>query len=167
MTIWTPERQEAARAECRRWAGTPHMNRISVPGQGIDCIRFVFEVVIAAGILERFDLPCYRESLGILRASNVMEALMREYGNSEPVDLSGRDAVHEFGDVAIFQCGAQSNHAGIVVDGAVWHVPGKGRVGPEAWVNVAPKLQRLMRFTAPGFRQDIRTLTWDKIKASI
>ena len=166
MMIWTPEAQDAARAECRRWAGTPHKNRIAVPLQGIDCIRFVFEVVIAAGVLTRFDLPAYKESLGILRTSNVMETLMREYAFSEALSAS-RDGVPDFGDVAIFQCGAQSNHAGIVIDGAVWHVPGKGRVGPEAWVNVAPKLQSLMRFTATGFRQDPASLTWEKIRTSL
>ncbi len=154
MIVWTPERINFARMAAKRWAGTPHKNRIAVPGPagGVDCIRFVFEVVTAAGILKPFALPHYREALGLLRASNVMETLMREYAQCESVDVEGRQTVPEFGDVAIFQCGEQSNHTGIVIDGDVWHVPGKGRVGPDAWVNIAPKLQRLMRFTDTGFK---------------
>jgi hypothetical protein len=167
--IWTEERTAAARAACQKWAGTPHRNRVAVAGYtgGVDCLRFVFEVVIAAGILPRFSLPSYNERLGILRDRNVMEPIMMEYAHCEAVDVGSRFVAPEFGDVAIFSCGPQSNHTGIVIDGEVWHVPGRGRVGPEAWINVAPKLQRLMRFTGTGFAQDIKSLTWEKIRASL
>ncbi len=163
-TIWTPESQAAAREACQLWTGTRHANRIAVPGQGVDCIRFVFEIVIAGGILPRFTLPAYDERLGVLREKNVMETIIREYAHAERVPA---DAAPEFGDVAIFKCGDQCNHAGIVIDSQVWHVPGRSRVGPEAWPTVAKKLQCLMRFTAPGFKQDPATLTWEKIRASI
>lgn len=159
--IWTDPQKTAARQSAALWAGTRHANRIAVPGQGIDCLRFVFEVIIAAGILPRFTLPAYDERLGILRETNVMEGLMRDYCFAE------RASTPDFGDVAVFSCGPQSNHCGIVIDGNVWHVPGRGRVGPEAWSNVAPQLQSLMRFTAPGFQKPIEGLTWEKIRKSL
>lgn len=162
---WTESEKQLARESCQKWAGTPHRNKIAVPGTGIDCIHFVFEVVSDAGILPRFKLPLYHGNLGVLRESNVMETLCREYSFAERVAAGEAPA---FGDIAIFKCGEQSNHAGIVTDGGdVWHVPGKSAVGPADWKTVAKSLQCLMRFRARGLRQSIESLTWEKILKSV
>ncbi len=158
--LWTPERKALARDSCRLWGGTRHHNRIAVVGQGVDCVRFVFEVLADAEVSPRFTLPRYTESLGILRARNIMERLILDHWNAGVVP-----APPEFGDVAIFKCGMQSNHIGIVMDGGdVWHVPGGGHVGPEAWGNVSKRLQSLLRFTSPGWHTDPGKLTWDHIR---
>lgn len=161
--LWTPERRETARASCRAWAGTPHHNRIAVPGQGIDCINFVFEVLAAAGVVERFRLPRYQENLGVLRERNIMERLILDYFHAAAVPAP-KESLPEFGDVAVWRCGMQSNHIGIVVDGEAWHVAGKSRVGPEAWPNVRKDLQSLLRFTASGWHTNPATLTWETIR---
>ncbi len=152
---------DLARAECARWAGTPHRNRIAVVGQGVDCLRFVFEVLIAAGVLPRFTLPRYDERLGILREKNVMEALILTHCHATV------ETEPAFGDVVIFKCGAQSNHAGIIIDGECWHVPGRSRVGTEEWANVRKVTQSLLRLTATGFRESPEGLTWEKIRLTL
>lgn len=132
-------------------------------GQGIDCINFVFVVLAAAGVVEPFKLPRYQENLGVLRERNIMERLVLDYFNAVAVPAP-RAAMPGFGDVVVFKCGAQSNHIGIVIDGEVWHVPGNGRVGPEAWPNVRRTAQSLLMFTAPGFHTDPSTMTWELIR---
>lgn len=162
--LWTAARRELVRAEALRWAGTPHANRIAVPGQGVDCVRFVFELLTVAKVCDPFPISAYDGRLGALRNVNVMEGILVEYFNAHSV-CAGPP---EFGDVAVFTCGDRSNHVGLCLDGGeVWHVPGKGRVGPEAWANVTKKLQGLVRFDAPGFREgmDPGKLTWAEIKA--
>lgn len=163
MDLWTAERQDTARTEAASWAGTPHKNRVCVKGQGVDCLRFVFEVLIVAGVVDRFSLPAYKEALGILRQTNVMEPLILEHCHAGRVEVTAA-AVPQFGDVVIFSCGEQSNHTGIVLDnGQVWHVPGRGRCGPDEWVNIRKRLQSLIRFTAAGFTKSPVGLTWEQI----
>lgn len=157
--MWTPERMNHARIACARWGGTPHRNRIAVPGQGIDCIRFVFEVLIASGAAPRFTLPAYNPNLGLLREVNIMGTLIADYMHAETLPA---DAPLTFGDLLIFQCGEVSNHMGIVIDGSVWHVPGKGRCGPAA-LSTITGLQCIIRITEPGFKSDPSSLTWEQI----
>jgi hypothetical protein len=160
-TLWTDERQDRARATCRKWGGTPHVNRLALVGEGIDCIHFVAEVLIDAGIIERKKLPFYDERLGSLRSHNIIEDLLLAHLHAErlPPDSPA------FGDLVVTTVGRQTNHLGIYIDGAMWHVPGKGRVGPEAWADWRPRVQGLVRITEPGYSSDPALLTWDAIKA--
>ncbi len=160
--VWTEERKTRARECAQAWAGTRHRNRIAVKGEGIDCIRFVFEVLASAGVCDRFRMPSYDGRLGILRPVNLMEGLIVDHLFGE---VRTKETPLEFGDLCIFECGRCSNHLGIFLDGAVWHVPGQGAVGPDAAANVTPKLQSIVRLTACGFRDHPGLLTWDEIKA--
>lgn len=161
-SVWTPERQAKARKEASRWAGTKHQNRLALPGEGIDCVHFVFEVVIAAGICPRFPIAFYDERLGALRERNIIEDLLLSHLHAES---HPPDEPPAFGDLVVAKCGRQTNHVGIILDGEMWHVPGRGRVGPAGWADWKPRTQSLVRITETGFIQDPAALTWAAIKA--
>lgn len=161
--LWTAARQELARRECARWAGTPHFNRLAVPGQGVDCIHFVKAILAAAGIIPDFRLPWYDERLGALRTSNILETLLVEHLHAEarPPDAG------QFGDVVICKAGRQTNHVGILIDGKMWHVPGRGRVGGDSWSQWRERTQSLVTITAEGYRMTPAGLTWPEIHARL
>lgn len=161
MMVWTPERRRSARATCKKWAGIQHLNRRAVPGIGIDCVNFVLEVLFDAGVCERRPLPFYDERLGSLRDHNVIEDLFVEHFHAAPAMLP------IFGDIVVCKCGRQTNHVGIMIDGMMWHVPGRGRVGPESWDAWSPRVQSLVRLEGTGYRNDPSGLTWDGIKAKL
>ncbi len=163
-TVWTQERKALARAAASSWAGVPHQNRIAVPRVGIDCINFVCEVIIAAGIMERRRLPFYDERLGALRLRNVMEDILLAHLHADALQPTESP---QFGDLVVCKCGRQTNHIGIIIDGAFWHVPGRGRVGPEAWAVWQPRAQSLVRLTGVGFRNDPAALTWESIRSTL
>lgn len=162
IEVWTEERKALARAECQRWAGTPHVNRVAVPGVGIDCIRLLIEILIGAGLYERRQLPFYDERLGALRTRNIIEDLFTSHLHANSLPPTASPA---FGDLVVCQCGRQTNHVGMIIDGAFWHVPGRGRVGPESWEAWKGRVQSLVRITAPGFKADPGALTWAEILA--
>lgn len=158
--IWTIEAKEKARTACREWQGTPHRNRVALKGEGVDCVKFVIEVLVAAGIMTRPALPRYDERLGLLRKHNVIEDILCHYLHAEAHEPADCPA---WGDVVICTVGQQSNHVGIIVDGMVWHCPGRGAVGPEGWEDWKPKTQSLVRIRETGYRAE-PTLTWDQIR---
>lgn len=161
--VWTPERQERARRECARWAGTPHFNRLAVPGQGVDCVEFVKAVLVAAGIMPAFRLPWYDERLGALRERNIIEDLLVRHLNAE---ARAPDA-GEFGDIVVCRAGRQTNHVGILIDGVMWHVPGRGRCGGDLWEQWRERAQSLVALHGVGYRVDPSTLTWTAIRADL
>jgi cell wall-associated NlpC family hydrolase len=177
MSPWTAERRSLAQAAAQRFQGTPHRNRLCLPGEGVDCIRFVLAVLQAAEILPPHRLPFYDERLGAFRKRNVMEALFLSHLDAEGLPT---DTPPEFGDVVICQCGRQTNHVGILLENdhptretdgarqlshtAMWHVPGKGHVGPEAWEIWRPRAQSIVRIRSAGLRDNPGKLTWRQIK---
>lgn len=158
--VWTEERKQAARAICALYAGTPHRNRMARPGKngGVDCIHFVAEVLSGAGVILPHTLPAYDERLGVLRARNVIEDILLQHLHAEIAPEP------EFGDIVICTCGRQSNHVGIVIDGQMWHVPGRGWCGPEALGNWAARVQSFVRLTDTGLRQDPARLQADALR---
>ncbi len=152
--LWTAERQLAARLACRAYAGTPHVNRLNLPGEGVDCVHFVLAVLTAAQLVPAgIRLPAYDERLGRLRERNVIEDILLAHLHCERIEGP------EFGALVVCKCGRQSNHVGIAIDGDLWHVPGKGRCGPEAIGPWIPRVQSFLRITAPGLRADPAELT--------
>ena len=152
--VWTEARRTAARLACQAYAGTPHVNRLALPGEGVDCVHFVLAVLMAAGLVPaETRLPAYDERLGRLRERNVIEDILLAHLHSAPA------AFPAFGDIVVCKCGRQTNHVGIVIDGEFWHVPGKGRCGPEALENWRPRIQRFIRILAPGLKADPGELT--------
>lgn len=163
--IWNDTRKAAARASCKKWGGTPHYNRLAVAGTGIDCVHLVSEILRDSGIIPAgFPMPFYDERLGSLRQRNVIEDIIAAYMHADSLPP---DTAPEFGDIVVCQCGRQSNHVGIIIDGEMWHVPGRGRVGPSAWVTWKKKTQALMRLTADGFKVDPSGLTWEAIRTRL
>lgn len=177
MSVWTPERRQRAQEAAQRFQGTPHRNRICLPGEGVDCIHFVLAVLQAAGVTPHHRLPFYDERLGAFRQRNVMEAVFLRFLDAEALPP---DSPQAFGDVVICQCGRQSNHVGIVLENdlptrespgrgqltttAFWHVPARGFVGPDDWGQWRDRVQSLIRIRSVGLRGDPGKLTWREIR---
>lgn len=162
MSIWTTERQQVARATAGKWLGTPHKNRMAKPGVGIDCLGFLREVAVDTGVLPPFDLPFYNPSWGIGREFNVIERVLLDCCHSQRV--KAHEEI-EFGDVVVWTVGRQSNHVGIVLDGAVWHVQARRHCQPDP-INEAmmERLQAVVRLTGEGFLRRPETLTVEDLK---
>ncbi len=154
--IWTPERQAAARATATKFGGTPHRSRMNLPGVGVDCIHFVAAVLTETGLIPPPRLPAYDERIGALRARNIIEDILLEHLHAESL---GPEAEPAFGDIVICTCGRQTNHVGIVIDGQMWHSPGRGYCGPEAVANWRRRIQSFIRITGPGLKADPGELT--------
>ena len=119
--IWTEERKEQARRCLSKWHGTPHFNRIAVPGVGIDCIQLVCEVLYDPGVLPRVKFSCYSTADGMWEESHRLRDVMLRCLHSEVVD---KEAM-EFGDVIITKTGKRSAHCGFyTADGHIWHALG-------------------------------------------
>lgn len=159
--IWDWQRREKASAVAERYRGTRHINRLNIPGEGVDCINFVMSVLAGAGIIPRVRLPYYDERLGSFRRRNVIQDIFEIHGFVEAHDPTEQP---EFGDVVICQCGRQSNHVGIILDGWFWHVPAGGFCSPEEWTIWKYRSQALLRFTHTGLRNDPHKLRWADIK---
>lgn len=159
-TVWTTDRLTAALAECKAWEGTPHFDRIAVPGRGIDCLHLVGRVLIAAGVLPEFRMPFYRPWWGAGRENNVMERIFMHccHAGALAPDQPAMD-----GDVAVFQVGKQSNHVGIVFGGKLWHALAKSVVQADDLAPFIPSLQSLVRLTDVGFRNRPEELTQDDL----
>lgn len=119
----------------------------------------MLSVLRSAGLIPYHRLPFYDERLGSFRARNVMGPLFCRFFHA---DMHPPEAP-AFGDVVVCQCGRQSNHVGIVLDGWFWHVPAQGFVSVEAWGAWQHRAETLVRFTAPGLRSDPERLTWKEI----
>lgn len=150
--IFPPDVQALARASCARWRGTPHRNRIAIKGGGIDCIRFIAEVLIDAGVVDRRPLPSYPLSWGVASPESRMGLVMAQMMDVERIPVS--DWTPAFGDICIFKVGSQSNHCGIVIDGEVWHVSRNHAVGPEGLEHCRPRLQEALRIRRPGWTRE-------------
>ncbi len=158
--VWTPERKLAALATCMKYVGTPHRNRMAVPGPagGVDCIHFVAEVLTGAGIIPDHRLPGYDERLGTMRSHNVIEDILVRHLHAE---------VHtepDWGDIVICKVGRQSNHVGIVIGENMWHVSSRSFVGYEALVNWLPRVQSFVRITQTGLRADPALLVAEELR---
>jgi cell wall-associated NlpC family hydrolase len=160
--VWTARRRVIANNTAEAFRGTKHVNRLALPGEGVDCIHFVMAVLEAAGVVPRFRLPFYDERLGSFRARNVMEDLFEMHFF---VSIHPAEAAPEFGDVVICKCGRQSNHVGILLDGWLWHVPSNGYCIPEDWSHWHHRTQSLIRFATTGLKSDPHQLRWRQIKA--
>lgn len=167
MSLWTPERRASAQTAARRFQGTPHRNRLCLPGEGVDCINFVLAVLQAAGITPHHRMPFYDERLGALRRHNVMETIFLRFLDAEAL---GPDTPPEFGDLVVCKCGRQTNHVGIFLQAerdaqlAMWHVPARGFVGPDDWGQWRERVQSLIRIRSAGLLGDPGKLTWREIR---
>jgi len=115
--IWDETRKALALAECNRWHGTPHRNRMAQVGVGVDCIQFVNEILIASNVIERQPLGAYDVNDGTHNPSQRLAAAIKFALDVESVPLDQC----AFGDLAVFNTGRQSGHVGFCGDGCLWH----------------------------------------------
>ena len=149
-TVWTPSARQKAISELASWEGVKHVNRIAVPGVGIDCIHLVFRAYIAAGLLPERRLGRYDTEAGLFCESNTMEQVLLDclHGLSkEPHDPV-------FGDVVIFQTGDRSAHCGFYENDHIWHSLARQCVLRSPWGLWRRKAKRLITIYQTGFRKD-------------
>lgn len=115
--IWTPERKELALKSCEKWRGTPHKNRMSVLGVGIDCIKFVNEVLADSGIIDLQQFGGYDIQEGMFGVSDVLKKAVENSLHCERVDVSK----NQFGDIAVFRNGMMAGHCGFLDETHIWH----------------------------------------------
>lgn len=147
--VWTIDRELESLAAAKAWQGTPHRNRVALMGRGIDCIRFVVEILKAAEIVDASPLPAYPIAWGIGDQVNKIApalALMLDVERIRPDDWKPA-----WGDVLIWKVGKQSNHCGIVLDGQAWHVANGIPVGPVSIELTRHAFQEILRIRRPGW----------------
>lgn len=146
--------------EARRWEGTPHRDRMAKPGVGIDCLFFLRELAVFAGVLPPFQMPFYRPIWGVGREFNVIERVLLTCCHA--VKLDPAEPLQD-GDAVIFTVGKQSNHVALVLDGMLWHSVADQGVTADPLTTGQP-WQSVVRLTAPGFIRRPETLTAADLK---
>lgn len=99
-------RRQAILKEAQSWVGTAYHHMGRVKGVGADCLTFIVEVYVRAGIVSEPEIPFYRPDF--MRHQNretYLEGVL-EYGHEVEVPLPG--------DVALFKWGRIYAHGGIV-----------------------------------------------------
>lgn len=149
LEIWTEEKQAALLASMLKWHGTPHGNRVAIPGVCIDCIHLLAEGFAAAGQIDRREFGGYDVAAGVHEPSERLERAIEAALQVEQVSPNE----HLTGDIWVMQTGESSGHCGVVHGNDLWHsLAGrcvtKSRVG--IWRNRVAKAYRL---TATGYRQ--------------
>jgi cell wall-associated NlpC family hydrolase len=152
--IWTPERQKAALEECARWHGVRHVNRIAVPGVGIDCIQLVWRIYSAASVVPEGSVAPYSVSEGMVSPSRKLRDVLNDLLHCEEHDPGSP----EFGDVVLFKTGGVSAHCGFLAGEVVWHALARRCVTPSPWLLWRHKADTLLRVTKTGFRGEPRSI---------
>lgn len=148
--IWTEQRRQAAREACQLWKDTPHKNRISRLGVGIDCIRFVCEILKAVEVFQEIEFPYYSPGHGLFRERNFLEDVFLKSLRAERIEAP------EFGALIVCKVGMNSNHCGIVIDGKAWHVARESTVKPDNINSL--KIQSFIRINRIGLQVNPSTL---------
>lgn len=115
--IWTPDRRALAIASCQKWRGTPHKNRVAEIGVGIDCIKFVHEILVDSHIIDRQEFSNYPIQEGMFGKSDKLKNALAMALYAEPFPIE----THQFGDIAVFKNGMMAGHVGFLDDTHVWH----------------------------------------------
>ena len=90
------------------WVGTPFALGASVRGAGVDCVRFVAEVLRECGQISGYEFPAYTIDGG----SHLDRSLVEEWLRPHPLfrELSGGPADLLPGDVLEFRIGRGVEH---------------------------------------------------------
>ena len=160
--------REGARAAAELFRGTPHKNRIAIPGIGVDCICLAIEIYRGGGMLPgSFALPQYSPRHGVARERNVAAIVFQRCCHF--ADL-GVPAILEFGDLLIFKVGQVSNHVGVMIDGYCIHsAAGRGVRRSIVTSGFRRRIERVLRPVAPGLKCDPSTIdcleVWREVEA--
>lgn len=147
LTVWTPEVRAKAEASLLKWHGTPHHNRIAIPGVGVDCIQFVYEVLVDAGIIDRCHFSGYDLTAGMGSVSHSLKQMVKRSIHVIEVPKPA-----EFGDIAIFKTGRRSAHVAFYAGGDdLWHSLGHRQVIKSPFGQWSREIDCGLRITAPGF----------------
>lgn len=143
-----PRVREKALASCQKWLGTPHVNRVAVPGVGIDCVHLVHEIMKDCDLLPEADLGRYTLMDGMYNPSDYLKRVFLTACIAEELTIDRP----EFGDIVIFKTGKVSAHCGFYTPGFVWHSLSNRAVIKSAWSNWKHEAECLIRLTYPGFK---------------
>lgn len=123
-------------------------------GKGVDCVHFVAAVLAEAGLVEPFDrLPSYPKTWGLTSPENVLGIGLQKTLHCKRVPFDQMGGLMP-GDIVIFKAGRQSNHAGIFVDGRVWHVMTGGHVHPALPIRFHSRIQEVVRLIGKGWKAE-------------
>lgn len=148
---WTEKEKQALRDSVESWRGTPHLHRRAIKGNGIDCVYFVAAALVEAGVVEPFTrLPSYPTAWGFMTSENALGDGLSQVLTANRLRPTG----FAFGDLVVFKAGRNSNHAGIIVDGRLWHVMTGGTVQPSLIARHIFGIQEIIRIRERGWRID-------------
>jgi len=147
--IWTEEARQKAVACLHKWHGTPHKNRIAIVGVGIDCIKFLAEIVMDSGIVERVTFGSYTVEDGMFEASTRLQSVIETAFHVEIVSVEEMI----FGDVAVFTTGRRSAHVGFHDGRDMWHALANRCVTHNDFKLWKHDIAVAYRFTAIGWKE--------------
>lgn len=112
----TSDRVERLRASARAWKGTPFALGASIRGAGVDCVRFVAEVLTECGHLSGYQFPTYTIDGGDHLERSLVEEWLSDRSDFRLIRWG--EGFHNLladGDVLEFQIGkGVAHHVGIV-----------------------------------------------------
>ena len=149
---WTDKDKQRLREAVAAWEGTPHVHRRAIRGKGVDCVNFVAAVLADAGIVDRERLPSYPTAWGFMSPKNVLGVGLAKVLHCKRIPWEGAGGL-SFGDIVIFKAGRQSNHAGIIVDGRLWHVMTGGTVHAALPARFMTGIQEIVRLIDRGWKK--------------
>lgn len=148
--VWTPSARELAMRSLHKWHGTPHKNRLNIPGIGIDCIKLVAEVLVDSEIVNRLPYGSYSVEHGLFEPSDRLQKVIECAFHVERVAI----AEHHFGDIPIFRTGKRSAHMGFLDDENIWHALANRSVTHSNFNLWSRDVDVLYRITARGWKNN-------------
>ena len=146
--IWTEEARQKAVACLFKWHGTPHKNRIAIVGVGIDCIKFLAEILMDSDIVERITFGSYTVEDGLFEASDRLQKVIEYAFHVEIIPVEEM----AFGDVAVFTTGRRSAHIGFHDGRDIWHALANRCVTHNDFKLWRRDIAVAYRFTARGWK---------------
>lgn len=123
---FTMQREIALRSEIERWLGTPFLHAGNLRGVGVDCVQFVGQLMVSAGVVDSYDFGYYPLDWSQHRDRSIILGYIEATGRFHRVEAG--QSPH-FGDIAMFRVGRCVHHCGVIVSPVVFaHVLSRGRV---------------------------------------
>jgi hypothetical protein len=145
--IWTAERLQKAREEAESWLGVPHVDRRCSRQEGIDCVHYLREILVAAGVVDRRDLPPYPTAEGLWsRSDRLLEALEKAL---HVVRVGAEEAAD--GDIVVGRTWGASAHVGFLLDGQLYHALAGRCVLKSPWAQWRARAEAVLRLTDLGW----------------
>ena len=120
------QREVALRAEIESWLGTPFLHTGKVKGVGVDCVQLVGQLMLSAGVVDRYDFGFYPLDWSQHRDRSIIIDYIEATARFISVDA---DRTARFGDIAMFRIGRCVHHCGVMVSPVVFvHALARGRV---------------------------------------